>query len=60
MNPHCMHFPPEDSAWQQRVAQIDPVGYARTRNRLQGAVTDLSPYITHCFVILPQFHYLLA
>ena len=60
MNPHCMHFPPEDSAWQQRVAQIDPVGYARTRNHLKGAVTALSPYITHGFVSLPQIHALLA
>ena len=29
-----------------------PAAYARTRNALDGAVTGLSPYITHGFVTL--------
>ncbi len=29
------------------LAQVDPAEYARTRNRLDGAVTGLSPYIRH-------------
>jgi deoxyribodipyrimidine photo-lyase len=32
---------------QQRIAKIDPAAYARTRNFLDGAVTWLSPYLTH-------------
>lgn len=31
----------------QRAAAIDPEAYARTRNHLDGAVTGLSPWITH-------------
>lgn len=30
-----------------RLSQIDPVAYGRTRNHLDGAVTQLSPFITH-------------
>jgi deoxyribodipyrimidine photo-lyase len=30
----------------QRVGQIDPEGYARSRNYIDGAVTRLSPYIS--------------
>jgi len=31
----------------QRINQIDPVRYDKTRNNLNGAVTWLSPFITH-------------
>jgi deoxyribodipyrimidine photo-lyase len=31
----------------ERVSSIDPVAYAETRNFFDGAVTRLSPYITH-------------
>ena len=31
----------------ERIAEIDPVVYAGTRNYLQGSVTYLSPFITH-------------
>ena len=32
---------------QQRITEINPLEYARTRNHLDGAVTYLSPFITH-------------
>jgi deoxyribodipyrimidine photo-lyase len=37
-----------------RIAAIQPAAYARTRNSLDGAVSGLSPYITHGFVTLPD------
>ena len=37
-----------------RIALVRPAEYARTRNALNGAVTQLSPYITHGFVSLPE------
>jgi len=47
-------FPPTRQAALERLAAIDPAEYARTRNDLQGAVTGLSPYITHGLVSLPE------
>lgn len=38
----------------ERIDAIDPVAYAATRNRLDGAVTKLSPYITRGVITLPQ------
>lgn len=42
--------------WRQRRPASPPCGrpaaYARTRNALDGAVSQLSPYITHGFVTL--------
>jgi deoxyribodipyrimidine photo-lyase len=40
-------FPPGREAALQRVAAVRPSDYARTRNHLEGAVTGLSPYLTH-------------
>lgn len=40
-------------AWA-RLAVLDPAAYARTRNALDGAVSGLSPYITHGFLSLSQ------
>ena len=37
-----------------RIAAVHPSDYARTRNALDGAVTGLSPYITHGFVDLRE------
>ena len=37
-----------------RIAAVRPSDYARTRNALDGAVTGLSPYITHGFVDLRE------
>jgi len=41
------HFPPSRFAAWRRVLRVDPDAYARSRNHLDGAVTALSPYITH-------------
>ncbi len=47
-------LPPTRSAALARIAAIRPADYARTRNHLEGAVTGLSPYITHGLVTLPE------
>ena len=38
---------PTPRAARERLAAVDPAAYASTRNRLDGAVTGLSPYLTH-------------
>ncbi|MBL0726634.1 FAD-binding domain-containing protein [Piscinibacter sp. HJYY11] len=43
---------PTLAAAHQRIAAVRPEVYARTRNALDGAVSGLSPYITHGFVSL--------
>ncbi len=45
-------FAPTLAAAHARIAAVRPAAYARTRNALDGAVTGLSPYITHGFVTL--------
>ena len=45
-------FAPTLAAAQARIAAVQPAAYARTRNALDGAVSKLSPYITHGFVTL--------
>ena len=45
-------FAPTLAAAQARIAAVRPATYARTRNGLDGAVTGLSPYITHGLVTL--------
>lgn len=45
-------FAPTLAAAQARIAAVRPTAYARTRNALGGAVSQLSPYITHGFVTL--------
>jgi deoxyribodipyrimidine photo-lyase len=47
-------FPPTRAAALARIAAIRPADYARSRNAIEGAVTQLSPYITHGFVSLPE------
>ncbi len=47
-------FAPTLAAAQARLAAVRPAAYARTRNALDGAVTGLSPYITHGFVTLAE------
>jgi deoxyribodipyrimidine photo-lyase len=47
-------WPPTRSAALARIARVQPGAYARTRNHLQGAVTGLSPYLTHGLVTLPE------
>ena len=46
--------PPKRHAAMARIAGIRPVAYARTRNHLDGAVTGLSPYLTHGLVTLRE------
>ena len=50
---HPLFEPTMQAAWA-RLDAVDPTAYARTRNRLDGAVTRLSPYITHGFFSLPD------
>ncbi len=45
-------FVPTLAAAQARISAVRPAVYARTRNALGGAVSQLSPYITHGFVTL--------
>ncbi len=46
--------PPTCSAALARIARVRPTAYARTRNHLDGAVTGLSPYLTHGLVTLRE------
>ena len=56
MNAHVERdaFEPTLDAMLARVAAVRPRDYARTRNHIDGAVTCLSPYITHGFISLPE------
>ncbi len=47
-------FAPTLAAAQDRIAAVRPAAYARTRNALDGAVTGLSPYLTHGLVSLSE------
>jgi deoxyribodipyrimidine photo-lyase len=47
-------FPPTLQAALARVQAVSPSQYARSRNALDGAVTGLSPYLTHGIVSLQQ------
>ena len=38
----------------QRVENVEPVKYAKTRNFIDGDITYLSPYISRGFITLPQ------
>lgn len=45
---------PAREAALARLDRVDPAAYARTRNHLDGAVTGLSPWITHGLLDLPE------
>ena len=49
-----MTFIPTRAAALARLAEVRPGDYARSRNHLEGAVTRLSPYITHGLLTLPE------
>ena len=49
-----MDFPPTRQAALVRIDAVRPEDYARSRNAIEGAVTHLSPYITHGLVSLPE------
>ena len=52
MTPPMSPYPPTPEAAWQRIRAVHPANYARTRNAIDGAVSQLSPYITHGFVSL--------
>lgn len=47
-------FPPTRQAALKRVSCVRPSDYAGSRNAIEGAVTGLSPYITHGLLSLPE------
>jgi deoxyribodipyrimidine photo-lyase len=47
-------YPPTREAALARIAAVRPSAYARSRNAIEGAVSGLSPYITHGLVSLPE------
>ncbi|NDE33006.1 MAG: deoxyribodipyrimidine photolyase, partial [Betaproteobacteria bacterium] len=47
-------FPPTRQAALARLDAVRPNDYARSRNAIDGAVTCLSPYITHGLLSLPE------
>lgn len=47
-------LPPTREAALARLAAVDAAAYARTRNHLEGAVTGLSPYLTHGLLSVPE------
>lgn len=49
-----MDLPPTRQAALARIDAVRPEDYARSRNAIEGAVTYLSPYITHGLVSLPE------
>ena len=50
------HFEPTMQAAHARLESVDPNAYARTRNALDGAVTRLSPYLTHGLLSLREVY----
>ena len=48
------HFEPTNAALEARLSAIDIAAYSKTRNHLNGRVTQLSPYITHGFISIPE------
>lgn len=50
----ALTFPPSRAAALARLAAVDWRAYGRTRNHLDGAVTRLSPYITHGVLSVPE------
>jgi deoxyribodipyrimidine photo-lyase len=54
MNPLETFWLPDREAALAQAGTVSPEAYARTRNHLDGAVTRLSPWITHGFVTLPE------
>jgi deoxyribodipyrimidine photo-lyase len=55
LDPATAHaFPPHRAAALERLASLDVRAYARSRNHLRGAVSRLSPYLTHGLISLPE------
>ena len=49
-----MSYAPSLAAAQARINAVRPADYARSRNAIDGAVTGLSPYVTHGFITVPE------
>ncbi len=47
-------WPPTRAAALARLHAVQPAAYARTRNHLDGAVTRLSPYLTHGLLTIAE------
>ena len=47
-------WPSSLGAARARLSAVQPAAYARSRNHLDGAVSRLSPYITHGLLSLPE------
>jgi deoxyribodipyrimidine photo-lyase len=47
-------FPPSRCVALERARAVDARRYAQTRNHLRGAVSRLSPYLTHGLVSVPE------
>ncbi|MFN7641775.1 MAG: deoxyribodipyrimidine photolyase, partial [Burkholderiales bacterium] len=52
--PDASGFEPTPDAALARLDAVDPAAYARTRNALDGAVTRLSPWLTHGLLDVPD------
>jgi deoxyribodipyrimidine photo-lyase len=50
----ALAFEPTREAALARLHAVRPGDYARTRNHIDGAVTGLSPYLTHGLLSLPE------
>jgi len=50
-------FPTDYESILQRVDQIDPIAYGRSRNYTDGAVTYLSPYISRGIISVKQLQH---
>jgi len=50
-------YPATLDAAHERLAAVDPAAYARSRNHIGGAVTRLSPYLTHGLLTLPEAYH---
>lgn len=46
----AMDFPVDITMIKQRIAVVNPVSYAKTRNFLSGSVTRLSPYLSRAVI----------
>jgi deoxyribodipyrimidine photo-lyase len=53
-NEHEISFPTDYNAILERVNNIDPLRYGKTRNFIDGAVTYLSPYISRGVISVKQ------
>ena len=58
--PECTPPKPSRAACFEQVQRVDPQAYARSRNHLGGAVTGLSPWISHGLITLREVAEVLA